>query len=47
MGTLTLPTNGSVYVDANAIIYRVEAVQLYLMLPSRFGMHLMREHRQL
>jgi hypothetical protein len=30
LGTLTLPTQGAVYVDANAIIYRVEAVQPYL-----------------
>lgn len=30
MGTLTLPSNGAVYVDANAIIYRVEAVQPFL-----------------
>lgn len=30
MGTLTLPTSGSVYVDANALIYRVENVQPYL-----------------
>ena len=30
MGRLTLPASGSVYVDANTIIYRVEAVQPYL-----------------
>jgi len=30
LGTLALPASGSVYVDANAIIYRVEAVQPYL-----------------
>jgi predicted nucleic acid-binding protein len=30
LGTLTLPANGPVYVDANVIIYRVEAVQPYL-----------------
>lgn len=30
MGTLTLPSGGSVYVDANAIIYRVEAIQPFL-----------------
>ena len=30
MGTLTLPPSGSVYVDANAIVYRVELVQPYL-----------------
>ncbi len=30
MGTLTLPPSGSVYVDANTIIYRVERVQPYL-----------------
>src|SRR5690242_16659694 len=30
MGTLTLPGSGPVYVDANIIIYRVEAVQPYL-----------------
>jgi predicted nucleic acid-binding protein len=30
LGTLALPTNGSVYVDANTIIYRVEAVRTFL-----------------
>ena len=30
MGTLVLPASGMVYVDANAIIYRVEAIQPYL-----------------
>jgi len=30
LGRLTLPASGSVYVDANTIIYRVEAVQPYL-----------------
>ncbi len=30
MGTLALPQSGTVYVDANAIIYRVEAIQPYL-----------------
>lgn len=30
MGTLALPASGSVYVDTNAIIYRVEAVPPYL-----------------
>lgn len=30
MGSLALPANGNVYVDANTIIYRVEAVQPYL-----------------
>jgi predicted nucleic acid-binding protein len=29
LGTLTLPSSGPVYVDANAIIYRVEEVQPY------------------
>ena len=29
MGPLTLPTGGSVYVDANAIIYSVERVEPY------------------
>ena len=29
MGSLTLPTGGSVYVDANAIIYGVERVEPY------------------
>lgn len=27
MGPLTLPTGGSVYVDANAIIYSVERIE--------------------
>jgi len=30
MGTLTLPGSDSVYVDANALIYRVENIQPYL-----------------
>lgn len=30
MGFLKLPKSGSVYVDANAIIYRVERIQPYL-----------------
>lgn len=30
MGTLVLPAIGSVYVDANAIIYRVEAIAPYV-----------------
>jgi predicted nucleic acid-binding protein len=30
VGTLTLPASGAVYVDANVIIYRVEAVQPFL-----------------
>jgi predicted nucleic acid-binding protein len=30
LGTLVLPKSGVVYVDANALIYRVEAVQPYL-----------------
>ena len=30
MGTITLPTSGSVYVDANALIYRVEMIEPYL-----------------
>ncbi len=30
MGTLTLPTSGAVYVDANILIYRVEAIEPYL-----------------
>ena len=29
MGSLTLPTGGSVYIDANAIIYSVERVEPY------------------
>ena len=29
MGSLTLPTGGSVYVDANAIIYSVERIEPY------------------
>ncbi len=29
MGTLTLPTSGSVYIDANAIIYSVERIEPY------------------
>ena len=29
MGTLTLPTGGSIYVDANAIIYSVERIEPY------------------
>ena len=29
MGTLTLPINGSVYVDANTVIYAVENIQPY------------------
>ena len=29
MGPLILPTEGSVYVDANAIIYSVERVEPY------------------
>jgi len=30
LGTLTLPVVGSVYVDANAVTYRIEVVQPYL-----------------
>ena len=30
MGTITLPTSGSVYVDANVLIYRVEMIEPYL-----------------
>jgi len=30
LGTLTLPAGGSVYVDANVVIYRIEAIQPYL-----------------
>lgn len=30
MGTLTLPRTGLMYVDANAVIYRVERVQPYM-----------------
>ena len=30
MGTLTLPASGSVYIDANTVIYRIEAVQPFL-----------------
>lgn len=30
MGTLTLPRSGTLYADANTIIYRVEAIQPYL-----------------
>ena len=29
MGSLTLPTGGSVYIDANAIIYSVERIEPY------------------
>ena len=29
MEPLTLPTGGAVYIDANAIIYSVERVELY------------------
>ena len=29
MGSLTLPTGGSVYVDANVIIYSVERIEPY------------------
>ena len=29
MGPLTLPTGGSVYVDANAVIYSVERIEPY------------------
>ena len=37
MGTLTLPSGGSVYVDANAIIYSVERIEPYreLLAPMR------------
>lgn len=31
MGTLILPTIGIVYIDANAIIYRVEAIAPYII----------------
>ena len=34
MGPLILPTSGSVYVDANAIIYSVERVEPYYGLPA-------------
>ena len=27
MGSLTLPTGGSVYIDANAVIYSVERIE--------------------
>jgi predicted nucleic acid-binding protein len=30
LGTLVLPLSGTVYIDANAIIYRVEGVMPYL-----------------
>jgi len=30
MGTLTLPISGTVYVDTNTVIYRVEAVKPYI-----------------
>jgi hypothetical protein len=29
VGTLTLPAAGSVYVDANAVIYAVEKIEPY------------------
>ena len=29
MGPMTLPTGGSVYIDANAIIYSVERIEPY------------------
>ena len=29
MGALTLPSGGSVYIDANAIIYSVERIEPY------------------
>ena len=29
MGSLTFPTGGSVYIDANAIIYSVERIEPY------------------
>lgn len=47
MGTLTLPTNGIVYLDANAIIYTVERIEPYATLlqplwdaagPGAFGL---------
>lgn len=31
MGTLILPTSGIVYIDANAIVYRVEAITPYII----------------
>jgi hypothetical protein len=42
MGTLILPVNGAVYVDANVLIYRVEAVQPHLAIsmplpPKNYG----------
>ncbi len=35
MGTLTLPASGSVYIDANAVIYSVERIEPYhgLLIP--------------
>ncbi len=32
MGALTLPASGSVYVDANAVIYAVEKIEPYASL---------------
>jgi len=29
MGTLVLPTSGSIYLDANCFIYSVEKIELY------------------
>jgi hypothetical protein len=30
MGQVSVPTSGTVYVDANAVIYRVERIEPYL-----------------
>lgn len=32
MGTLSIPTSGRVYVDANAVIYAVEHIEPYCLI---------------
>jgi hypothetical protein len=36
MGQLTLPKSGTVYVDTNAIVYRVERIEPYLSASAPF-----------